>query len=101
MMGNELGVDIPLLTTFMFLFPLISEPSARRQGLAHESLILMMYYGKCYAGCPYVMLCVIAVAELGVLKFRAKILDSNVASLQLFQKKLDFVEVVFLGHPHM
>lgn len=36
-----------------------------------------------------------AVDELGVHKFRAKILETNVASLQLFKDKLKFQQVVF------
>ena len=36
-----------------------------------------------------------AMDELGIHKFRAKILETNIASLKLFQNKLNFVEVIF------
>ena len=42
----------------------------------------------------YFMMCS-AVDELGVHKFRAKILEANTASLQLFKDKLKFQEVNF------
>ena len=79
------------------MYHISSEPSARRQGLAHEALLLMMSYGKCThktGTLLYNMLC-LAVGELGVRKFRAKILETNAASLQLFKKKLNFVEVIY------
>ena len=58
-----------------------------------------MYYGKVHTYITDIIFimncCTAAVDELGVAKFRAKILETNTASLQLFNK-LDFVEVIFL-----
>eukprot|EP00879_Flechtneria_rotunda_P017786 GHRR01018645.1.p1 GENE.GHRR01018645.1~~GHRR01018645.1.p1 ORF type:complete len:207 (+),score=60.39 GHRR01018645.1:92-712(+) len=50
---------------------MLAEPSSRRKGIASEALTLFMAYG---------------VKTLGVTKFRAKIGESNGASLALFSK---------------
>ena len=54
---------------------MIAEPAARKQGLAHKSVLAIMSY---------------AFSSFGTRKFVAKISDSNVASLNLFQAKLGF-----------
>lgn len=55
---------------------MIAEPKSRGKGLAKESILVMMAF---------------AVENLGIHKFRAKIGESNEASLYLF-KKLGFME---------
>lgn len=55
---------------------MIAEPKSRGKGLAKESILVMMAF---------------AVENLGIHKFRAKIGESNEASLNLF-KKLGFME---------
>jgi hypothetical protein len=56
---------------------MIAEPASRRRGIATEALMLFMAYG---------------VSALGVTRFRAKIGEDNVSSLQLFAK-LGYSEV--------
>ena len=56
---------------------MVAEPSSRGKGLASEALRIFMAYG---------------ITQLGVIKFRAKIGQSNEASLSLF-KKLGYQEV--------
>lgn len=57
---------------------MVAEPGSRRNGLATEALQLFMAYG---------------VSALGVTRFRAKIGESNTASLTLFTSKLGYKEV--------
>jgi len=56
--------------------------------------MMMCYCIQIHAYIVHFMFCFTpAVGELGITKFRAKILDTNTASLQLFNK-LGFVEVI-------
>eukprot|EP00775_Hariotina_reticulata_P012646 gene12646-12774_t len=56
---------------------MVAEAGSRRRGLATEALMLFMAYG---------------ISHLGITKFRAKIGESNIASVALFQK-LGYKEV--------
>ena len=59
---------------------MIAEPKFRRNGLAQESLQLLLWWGS---------------SRCGVSRFFCKINESNAASLALFEKKLSFERVAY------